>query len=80
MSHTTDTYKKVKFATQLAPEVLATLRQMSAREGRHLQTLLDEALREYIENRQGNRPRRHVMTALQASMTEHDSLYEALSK
>lgn len=80
MSQSLDTHKKVKFATQVAPDVLETLRQMSAKEGRHLQSLLDEALREYIENRQGNRPRRHVMSALQASMTEHDSLYEVLSK
>ena len=80
MSQSLDTHKKVKFATQLAPDVLETLRQMSAKEGRHLQTILDEALREYIESRQRGRPRRHVMTALHDSMAEHDSLYEALSK
>lgn len=80
MSQSLDTHKKIKFATQVAPDVLETLRQMSAKEGRHLQTLLDEALREYIETRQGGRPRRHVMNALHDSMTEHDSLYEALSK
>ena len=44
--------KKVKFAAQLAPDVLETPRRMSADEGRHLQAILDEALREYIENRQ----------------------------
>ena len=80
MTQSLDTHKKVKFATQVAPDVLETLRQMSAKEGRHLQALLDEALREYIESRQGARPRRHVMTALHDSMAEHDSLYEALSK
>ena len=74
------TQEKVKFATQLAPDVLEALRQMSAKEGRHLQAILDEALRAYIEEKQGVKPRRHVMSALQASMAEHDSLYEALSK
>lgn len=71
---------KIKFATQLAPDVLETLRHMAAKEGRHIQALLDEALRAYIEEKQGVKPRRHVMSALQTSMAEHDSLYEALSK
>ena len=43
------TQEKVQFATQLAPDVLEALRQMSAKEGRHLQAILDEALRAYIE-------------------------------
>lgn len=71
---------KIKFATQLAPDVLETLRHMAAKEGRHIQTLLDEALRAYSEEKQGVKPRRHVMSTLQTSMAEHDSLYEALSK
>ena len=80
MSLNTREAKKVKFATQLAPDVLETLRRMSADEGRHLQTILDEALREYIENRQAGKPRKHVLSALQASMVEHDALYEALAR
>jgi len=72
--------KKIKFATQLAPDVLETLRRMSAEEGRHMQAILDEALREYIENKQAGKPRRHVLSALQASMAEHDALYEALAR
>jgi len=80
MSLNTREAKKVKFATQLAPDVLETLRGMSADEGRHLQTILDEALREYIANRQAGIPRKHVLSALQASMAEYDSLYEALAR
>ena len=79
MTQQTPTTAKVKFATQLAPDVLETLRAMSAREGRHLQSILDEALREYIANRETGKPRRHVLNALHDSMAEHDSLYEALS-
>lgn len=71
---------KIKFATQLSPDVLEALRQMAIKEGRHLQAILDEALRAYIEEKQGVKPRRHVLSALQASMAEYDSLYEALSK
>jgi len=72
--------KKVKFATQLAPDVLASLRRMSADEGRHIQAILDEALREYIESKQAGKPRKYVLAALQASMAEYDSLYEALAR
>ena len=72
--------KKVKFATQLDPGVLESLRQMSADEGRHIQAILDEALREYIASKQAGKPRKQVLAALQASMTEYDALYEALAR
>ena len=74
---TATTGQKVKFATQLSPDVLAELRQMAHEE---IQSILDEALREYIENKRNAKPRTHVMAALFSSMTEHDALYEALSK
>ena len=72
--------KKVKFATQADPEVLATLRKIAGEEGRQLQALVDEALRGYIEQKQGTAPRKHVIQALQASMGQFDSLYRELSK
>ena len=80
MSLSTTAAKKVKFATQLAPDVLETLRRMSADEGRHLQAILDEALREYIASKQTGAPRKRVMSALQLSMAEYDSLYKALAR
>lgn len=72
--------KKVKFATQADPEILAVLRKMAGDEGRQLQALVDEALREYVERKCGASPRKHVMQALQASVTEYDKLYKDLSK
>ena len=77
---TTSEPKKVKFATQADPEVLAILRKIAGQEGRQLQTLVDEALREYIEQKQGRTPRRRVMQALHDSMNEYDSLYQELAK
>ena len=56
--------QKVKFATQLSSDVLAELRQMAHEEGRQIQSILDEALREYIENKRNAKPRTHVMAAL----------------
>ena len=72
--------KKVKFATQADPEVLAALRKIAGDEGRQLQALVDEALRDYIEQKQGNAPRKRVMQALADSMAQYDSLYRELSK
>ncbi|MDR3211029.1 MAG: BrnA antitoxin family protein [Planctomycetota bacterium] len=77
---TTTRSQKVKFATQADPDVLETLRSMAGKEGRRLQTLIDEALREYIERKQGLSPRKHVMQALQTSMARHDGLYRKLAE
>ena len=80
MQTTSEHPKKVKFATQADPDLLATLRQIAGDEGRQLQSLVDEALREYVERKQGKAPRKHVMQALQASMSQFDGLYQELSK
>ncbi|MCL2160446.1 MAG: hypothetical protein FWH56_00950 [Betaproteobacteria bacterium] len=77
---TTVKQKKVKFATQADPEVLVALRKIAGQEGRQLQALVDEALRDYIEHKQGKSPRRHVMQAMHDSMTQYDSLYRELSR
>ena len=72
--------KKVKFATQADPEVLAALRHIAGEEGRQLQALVDEALRDYIEQKRGNGPSRRVMQALYASMEQYDALYRELAR
>jgi len=40
----------------------------------------DEALRDYIERQQKERPRRHAMAAFTASVDEFDDLYRELAK
>lgn len=71
---------KVKFATQADPVVLQTLKSIAASEGRQMQALVEEALRDYIERKTGNVPRRHVMEAFRNSMGHYDSLYRELAK
>lgn len=71
---------KVKFATQLAPDVLHALRDIARQEGRQLQAIIDEALREYMENRNARAPRKHVLEAAWLSMARHDTLYKELAK
>jgi len=69
-----------KFSSQAAPEVLAALRQIAETQGRQFQAVLDEALRDYIERHQTERPRRHVMDAFTSSLDEFDNLYRELAK
>ncbi len=74
------TVVREKFSSQASPEVLATLRRIAASEGRQFQAVLDEALRDYIERKEGKRPRRHVMEAFADSLDEFDGLYRELAK
>lgn len=71
---------KVKFATQADPAVLETLKNIAANEGRQIQALVDEALRDYIDKKTGNAPRRHVMDSFKASMVRYGNLYKELAK
>lgn len=72
--------QKVKFATQADPQILSVLRGMAQTEGRQLQALIDEALREYVERKQGSVPRRRVMSALDDSLLQYDDLYRKLAE
>ena len=69
-----------KFSSQASPEVLAALRKIAESQGRQFQAVLDEALREYIDRQQKERPRRHVMTSFASSIEEFDDLYRELAK
>jgi hypothetical protein len=69
-----------KFSSQASPEVLAALRQIAESQGRQFQAVLDEAMRDYIDRQQRERPRRHVMATFASSLEEFDSLYRELAK
>jgi hypothetical protein len=69
-----------KFATQVDPELLATIRKLAQQEGRQLQTLVEEALADLIDKRRNSRPRSHVMAAYQASHERYGALYKKLAK
>lgn len=69
-----------KFLSQAAPEVLNALQKIAESEGRPMQELLDEALREYIERKEKGQPRRQAMDAFAQSLSEFDQLYRELAK
>ncbi len=69
-----------KFSSQAAPDVLAALRKIADSQGRQFQAVLDEALRDYIDRQQKERPRRHVISSFASSLEEFDNLYRELAK
>jgi predicted transcriptional regulator len=67
-------------SSQASPEILFALHRIADSEGRQFQAVLDEALREYIERKAKEKPRRHVLEAFEQSLEEFDSLYRELAK
>ncbi|MDP1711176.1 MAG: hypothetical protein Q8K86_01795 [Candidatus Nanopelagicaceae bacterium] len=74
------TSAREKFSSQADPQLLAKLRQVAESEGRQFQSILEEALIEYLERHQKQRPRSHVLEAFGMSMQEFDELYKNLAK
>jgi hypothetical protein len=69
-----------KFATQVNADLLSALRSLAEKEGRQLQTLVEEALADLIEKRKKATPRAHVMGAYLASHNKYASLYKKLAE
>ena len=72
--------KKQKFATQLDPDILAETRALAAKEGRQVQSVVEEALAEYLVVKSGSRPRPEVMAHYEASLVQFDELYKKLAE
>ena len=69
-----------KFSSQAPPELLVAIREIAQKEGRHFQAVLEDALREYIENRSQEKPRSSVMAHFQTSVERNRRLGELLAK
>ena len=71
---------KVKFSSQASPEVLSSIREIARGQGRHFQAVLQEAMEEYIANRNRETPRPEVMAHFRASVERNRRLMELLSE
>ena len=69
-----------KFATQINSEILAAVRALAQKEGRQLQSVVDEALSDLIEKHKRAKPRSHVMAAYLASHEKFGPLYKKLAE
>lgn len=70
---------KQKFATQVDAELLAVTRQIAESEGRELQSIVEEALLDWVEKRRQVGPRANVLAHYEASLAQFGSLYERLA-
>jgi predicted transcriptional regulator len=69
-----------KFTAEASSEVLTALRSIAKAQGVQFESVLDEALHDYIDRQQKERPRRHVLEAFASSTDEFDKLYQDLAK
>lgn len=69
-----------KFSSQASPELLAEMRQVARDEGRHFQSVLEDAMREYLDNKTKGKVRPEVMAHYRASVERHRRLYELLAE
>lgn len=69
-----------KYSSQAEPELLDAIQAIADRDGRQLQAVIGEAMREYLARRQEQPPRRNVLEAFQKSLKERDKLYRKLAK
>jgi hypothetical protein len=72
--------EKEKFSTQVDKTVLENLRALAEAEGRQVQFLVEEALRDLLDKRRAQKPRDFVMSAYLKSHDAYKSLYERLAK
>ena len=69
-----------KFSSQASPELLAALREIACKEGRQFQVVLEEAIGQYLEDRDREKPRASVIAHFQASVERNRRLGELLAR
>jgi metal-responsive CopG/Arc/MetJ family transcriptional regulator len=72
--------QRQKFASQAPVDLLDEVREIAREDGRQLQAVIEDALRSYVQQRRGERPRTEVLAHLQASVAEHRELYRRLAE
>ena len=71
---------KEQFSGQAAPELLAAVRSIAQAEGRDFEAVLEDAMREYVVNRDGKKVRPEVMAHYRASVEKNRRLGELLAQ
>ena len=69
-----------KFSSQASPELLAGMREVARLEGRHFQSVLEDAFRSYLESKAGERVRPEFMAHYRASLERNRLLAELLAQ
>jgi hypothetical protein len=74
--------EREKFATQVDSALLEAVRSLAKIEGRQIQAVVEEALRQHLDSQKnaGGRGREHVMAAYLEGTERFSGLYEKLAK
>lgn len=70
----------IKFSSQIDETVLIPIKEITEQQGRKLQDVFDEALKDYIEKTRRGKARSHVTKAFGSSLLTYDSLYKKIAK
>ncbi len=71
--------KRVKFSSQASPDLLAGMRAIAKHEGRHFQSVLEDAMSSYLESRAQGSVRPEVIAHFRASLERNRRLGELLT-
>jgi hypothetical protein len=74
------TINREKFSSQADPELLKAARDLAGKQGRQFQSVIEEALQQYIARYATTAPRKEVLDVLGLSIAEYDLLYSKLAK
>lgn len=69
-----------KFASQADAELLEQMRELAKSEGRQFQAVVEDAFRDYLARKSGERPRAEVMSHFRNSVRRNAELYKRLAK
>ena len=69
-----------KFSSQASPELLSKMREIARTDGRHFQSVLEDAMSDYIESRERQKVRPDVMAHYRASVEKNRRLAELLAQ
>lgn len=69
-----------KFATQVDSALLDSVRKLAKSEGRQIQAVIEDALRNHLDAKNGTSGREHVMAAYLKSTERFAGLYKKLAQ
>ncbi len=69
-----------KFSSQASPDLLAAMREIARKEGRHFQAVLEDAMQQYLESKEQRKVRPEVMAHYRASVEKNRRLAELLAQ
>ena len=71
---------KESFSGYADPELLASLREIADNEGRQFQSVLEDAIRAFVESHPETKPRAYVMEHFRASVERNRKLGKLLAQ